>query len=171
MPFELLSLVFGFLGIIINALIFQQKSRENILKFKLASDFCWLLQYFFKGTYTGAAVAIIGIIREIVFLNQKHKWAQSKLWLVLFMALSLLSPIITWNGFWSIFPAAASVISVICFWISKPLLTRILAYPICACQLAYAFKWMLPMSIGNEVITLISTTIALIRYKKSESSN
>lgn len=169
MPYEILSLAFGFLGIILNALIFQQKTRDNILKFKLASDFCWLLQYLFKGAYTGAAIAIIGIIRETIFLNHKHKWAQSKLWLLLFITLSLISPIVTWSGFWSILPAIASIISVICFWLSKPLLTKTLAYPICACQLTYALKWMLPMSIANEIITLISTTIGIIRYKKSES--
>ncbi len=167
MPYEILSLVFGALGVVINALIFQQKTRENILKFKLTSDFCWMLQYLFKGAYTGVAIACIGVIRETIFLNNKHKWAQSKLWLLLFIALSLISPIITWSGFYSIFPAVASIISVICFWLSKPLLTKYLAYPICACQLTYALRWMLPMSIVNEVITLISTTIGIIRYKKA----
>ncbi len=167
---EILSLVFGFFGIILNALIFQQKTREKILYFKLASDFMWTLQFFFKGAYSGMAIALIGILRETVFLNSKHKWAQSKLWLVLFIVLSLISPIVTWNGFWSLFPMAASIISVICFWLSKPLLTKVLAYPICFCQITYGIKWLIPMTILNEVITLCSTTIGLIRYKKNELS-
>lgn len=170
MLLEVLSIVFGGLGVIINALIFQQKTRDNILKFKLASDFCWFLQFLFKSAFSGAAIAFIGIIRETVFLNNKYKWAQSKLWLLLFIALSLISPIVTWNGYFSIFPAVASIISVICFWLSRPLLTKTLAYPICACQLTYAIKWMIPMTIVNEVITVISTTIGLIRYKKMTAS-
>jgi uncharacterized membrane protein YsdA (DUF1294 family) len=165
--YEILSLVFGSFGVILNALIFQQKTRNGILGFKLASDFMWALQYLFKGAFSGLAVACIGIIRETVFLNHKKRWAQSKLWLVLFIVLSLVSPIITWKGFSSLLPMTASIISVIGFWLSRPLLTKVLAYPICACQLSYGIIFEIPMSIINEIITLISTTIGLIRYKKT----
>jgi hypothetical protein len=169
--YEILSLSFGFLGIILNALIFQQKSRENILKFKLASDFMWAFQYMFKSAFSGMAISCIGIIRETVFLNKKHRWAQSKLWLVLFLVLSLISPIVTWKGYSSLLPMAASLISVFSFWLSRPLLTKWLAYPICAAQLSYAVIFMLPMGILNEIITLVSTTIGLIRYKKTAVKN
>lgn len=165
-----LANIFGALGIIFNALIMQQKTRERVLISKLISDFLWGAQYLLMGAYSGFAITCIGIIRETIFLSQKHKWAQSKLWLVLFILLSLISPIITWKNFSSLLPMAASIISVICFWIGSPLLTKILAFPISACQLSYAIVWSLPTVIINELFTVVSSIIGCIRYYREHKT-
>lgn len=167
---EIVSIVCGGLGIIVNALIFQQTSRDNILKFKFASDVLWGLQYLFKGAYSGLAIACIGMIREIIFMNYKHRWARSKLWLVLFIGLSLVSPIMTWAGWISLLPMTASVISVIAFWISRPLLTKLFGFPISVCQLTYGIAFQMPMSIINEILSLVSSSIGLIRYKREKKN-
>ena len=165
-----LANIFGGLGIIFNALIMQQKSREKVLTFKLISDFLWGMQYLLMGAYSGLAIACIGIIRETIFLNQKRKWAQSKLWLLLFILLSLISPIITWKNFSSLLPMTASIISVICFWIGNPLLTKILAFPISACQFTYGVVWHLPTPIINEILAVISSIIGCVRYYREHKS-
>ena len=55
-----LANIFGGLGIIFNALIMQQKSREKVLTFKLISDFLWGMQYLLMGAYSGLAITPLG---------------------------------------------------------------------------------------------------------------
>ncbi len=170
--------VLGALGILANAIIYQQKTGTKLLIWKMISDVLWTLHYLILGGFSAAAIAFIGIIRESIFLNQKHAWARSKLWLLLFVALSIGSAALTWQSIISILPATASVLSVFGFYRANPILSKILAYPISLCMLAYDIFILSYMGIINESLTLISTTIAVVtmiiaanKHKKQQEKN
>ena len=156
-----LSMLFGGLGVLTNALIYQQKSGKKLLVYKLISDVFWAAQYFFVGGYSGMAISLIGIVRESIFLNQGKRWADTKLWLLLFASLAMLSAALTWSSVLSILPTIASLLSVFGFWRANPKLSRLLAYPISACMLTYDIFFNSYMGIANEILTLVSTTIAV----------
>ena len=63
--------IIGFFGIVANLLIYQQKTQNRVLLFKLISDIIWAAHYFLLGAFSGAAVACIGILRESVFMLSK----------------------------------------------------------------------------------------------------
>ena len=162
---EIVGMILGGLGIAANAIIFQQKTGKRLLVWKLISDVLWASYYVALGGYSGAAIALIGILRESIFLNQGKRWADSKLWLLLFAGLSVASAALTWQSAMSILPAVASLLSVFGFWRARPMLSRALAYPISGCMLTYdivALGRGGVMGIVNESITLASTTFALI---------
>ena len=127
----------GMSGILSNFIIYQQKTRKKLLCAKLVADCFWSLHYAFLGAWSGAAICSIGILRESVFLNERHKWAQGKRWLLLFAVLSVFSAAITWKNLFSILPAVASLLSVYSFWKGVPKLTKILSLPISACFMVY----------------------------------
>lgn len=154
----------GIVGIIVNMLIYQQKTRTNLLLCKLSADFIWLLHYALLSAYSGAAICGVGIVREIVFLNNHRKWAKSKKWLVLFIVLSIISAIFTWKNIFSILPAAASILAIISFWIGNPRLTRIFQIPISASLLIYNVICSSYAGILNEILTLISIVIAMFYF-------
>ena len=169
--FEIISIICGVICIIFNCLIVQQKTPKRILITKLLCDIFSTLQYFFKYAFSGMAIGIIAIIRESIFLNkEKHAWARSNWWLILFLLLSLISPVLTWRDATSLFPMTASIISIYAFWLSHPLWTKILAYPIAICQISYAIRWMIPMGIAGEAIMIVSTTVGLVRYLKAKKA-
>ena len=159
-----LSYIAGFLGIVSTVVIYQQKTRVGLLISKLVSDVIWFAQYALIGAWSGAAISIIAIIRELIFINRKKKWAQSPLWLVLFLVLSGVSGIITWQNVYSIFPCVASALAVIGFWIGKPKLSRFLSYPISACMLTYAISNAAIMAIANELLSIGSSVVGNIRH-------
>ena len=159
---SILASVVGALGIGANVWIYQQKTGQRLLVFKLISDVLWALHYLLLGGYSGAAIASIGIIRESIFLHQKYKWAQSRLWLLLFVALALGAAVLTWQSPMSILPTVASLLSVFGFWRNKPILSKILAFPISLCMLTYDIYVWSYMGIANEAFTLISATVAVI---------
>lgn len=156
--------IVGCLGILSTIVIYQQKTRVGLLVSKLVSDVIWFAQYALFGAWTGAAISIIAIIRELIFINRQKKWAHSPLWLVLFLILSGVSGIITWKNVYSIFPCIASALAVIGFWIGKPKLSRFISYPISACMLTYAIAGFMPMSIANEVLSIGSSVVGNIRH-------
>lgn len=162
------AMIFGALGVAANVIIYQQKNGKKLLFYKLVSDVFWTAHYVCLGAFSGAAIAAIGIIRETVFINQDKKWAQSKAWLLLFLALSVLSAAFTWKSVFSILPAVASVLAVFSFWRSKPSLTRTLAFPISASMLTYDIFCGSYLGIANEIFTLVSAFIGVLRNKKND---
>ena len=170
MDIQIIALIVGSLGICANVVIYQQKSGKYLLIYKLISDVIWAIHYFLLGGYSAMAVACIGIVRESIFLNKKHKWAQSNLWLLLFLLLSLGVAIITWKSLVNLLPATASVLSIFGFWRAKPKLSRILAYPISLCMITYDIFILSYMGIANELFTLLSTTVAITAATKRRAN-
>ncbi len=166
-----LSMIFGALGITANIIIYQQRTGKKLLVWKLTSDIFWVLHYVFLGGYSGAGASMVGVVRESIFLNRGKKWADSKLWLLLFVALSVASAAITWNGYMSLLPTIASVTSVFAFWRANPKLTRILAYVIAGCMMTYNVFVLSYMGIVSEAFVLISTTVGIIRVAVLEKKN
>ena len=170
-PLEIVAAVFGILGITVSIIIYQQKNRKKLLLWKLCSDIVWMIQYLLLGKLTGAGVCVVGAVRESVFLNKHRRWAQSKLWLLFFLALSIVLSMLTWGSAYSVLPLTASVIAVFSFWRGNPTLTKILAYPICVCMLIYdifgtgAVSY---MGVVNEVLTIVSTTVGIVVSRRAK---
>lgn len=158
----------GALGMGANIAIYQQKSRKQILIFKLISDIFWGLHYFLLHAYSGCAIAVIGMAREGIFINKEKQWAKSRFWLFLFLVISAASAWLTWKNAFSLLPACASMLSVISFWQNKPNLTRFISFPISICMLIYDIVSGSYIGICNEVFTLISAIIGVIRYTSAK---
>ena len=155
--------IIGFFGIAANLLIYQQKTQNRVLLFKLISDIIWAAHYFLLGAFSGAAVACIGILRESVFMLSKKNREK---WLVLFMCIAIGSAFLTWKNVFSLFPAAASVLSVVSFWQIKAKNTRLLAFPISLCMGIYSVTSGSLSGFVNEVLTVSSSAIGLFRERK-----
>ena len=164
----MLSTIFGVLGMATTVLIYQQKTRKGLILSKLLSDVIWFLYYICLSAYSGAAIAVIGMIRELVFINREKKWAKHPIWLVFFLMLSFVSAIITWKNIYSVLPCIASAISVISFWIGNPRLSRKLSYPISACMLTYNITSVAVIGVINEIFTVISSIIGTIRLDRKK---
>ena len=166
-----LVIIFGALGVIGNIVIYQLKSGKKILLSKLVSDISWTLHYIFLTAFSGAAIAGIGIIRDCIFVNKDKKWAQSSLWLWLFLILSVVSAYFTWNGIFSLLPAFASVLLIFSLWKNDPMLICVLAFPISIAMLVYNIFCMSYFGITNEILTLISAVIGVVKNKKQQKVN
>ena len=163
---SLLVMIFGALGVAANILIYQLKSGKKILFSKLVSDFFWGLHYVCLNAFSGAAIAGIGFVRDGIFLHKDKKWAQSKAWLWFFLVLSVVSAALTWKSIFSALPAFASVLLIYSLWRNKPMLICVLAFPISAAMLAYNIYCVSYFGIANEILTLISAFIGVIKNKK-----
>ena len=163
---DILTYVFGALGVGTNIFIYQQKTGQRLIAYKLISDIFWALHYFFLGAYSGVAVATVAALREIVYYNKEKKWASSRLMPFFFMALTIALGIVTWGGYLSLFTLFASLVAVGGFWKKSPRLSRVLAFPIATSLLIYDILCGSYLGIANECVSMISATVGIIRYKK-----
>ena len=161
---EIAAQVVGAIGILTSALIYQQKTRRRLIAFKLISDVIWGAHYAMLGAFSGMAICIIAVFRELIFINREDKkWAQHIIWPIIFVSAALSTAALTWNGPISILPAVASATSVIGFWIGKPRLSRILVFPITALMITYDVLSGSYAGLLNEAISVTSTVIGIIR--------
>ena len=56
---------------------FQLNKHKHIMLVQIAATALFGLQYFLLGAYTGLALDIVGVLRDIVFYNKDKKWASS----------------------------------------------------------------------------------------------
>lgn len=160
----LASEILGFIGIFLNVIIYQQKDRKKLLSFKLLSDFAWLAHYGLALNFSGAAVAGIGVARETTFLSIEGQKIDRRPFLAVFFVCAPLSVWLTWRDASSLLPATAFLLSVVSFWQQRPRLSRRLAIPISLCMLTYDIAVGSIAGIVNEIFTLISTVVGMIRH-------
>ena len=67
---KILADILGISGIFVAVVLYQQKKRESMLIYKMILDIIWALHYCCIGAFSGAAVAVIAALREIVFVKR-----------------------------------------------------------------------------------------------------
>jgi hypothetical protein len=154
---------FGVMGVITTVLIYQQKENRWMLIWKLVTDMSWLIHYLLLGANSVAVVTIVAIMRSIVLLCRKYKWASSKVWLWIFLGTSLFLSILAWKDWTSLLTTIASPACIIAFWIGNPKFTRIISIPT-------ALMFLLNVAINGslwgtlcESFILISAVVGLFR--------
>ena len=88
---DILAWIFGAGAMASLVVMNQVKKREGMLAAKLSADVFWGAQYLCLGAIGGMIPNIVGIFRELVYMNRKkHKWASSPLWPALFVTVIFL---------------------------------------------------------------------------------
>lgn len=159
--------VMGILGTVMCFLMYIARKRRTILLGKLTCDILWTVHYGLIGAYSGAALNVLAIGRETVFCNKDKKWASSRFWLYLFVALTVGSSLVTWEGALSLLPMIGSSCAVVSFWCTKPIHIRMLAIPAQLLWLIYGFLHMSVPSMVSNIIALTAIGIGLYRDLKN----
>lgn len=168
---EYIAQAVGFAGIAANLIIYQQKTRTGLLRWKLTSDVLWALHYLLMEGYSGAAISFIAMLRELFFMKQQSKEKKDRRVYVFFLCLTVLSAVITWKGPFSLLPMTASIISVSGFWKGDPRLSRILSFPVSACMLSYDLVVHSFAGLISELLTITSSVIGVCRHDLKHYKN
>ena len=126
-------LISGILALAVSLTVFAGKSKRLVMKLKLTNDALWCINYFSEGSfaYTGLAQNLVCFARDLVFLNRAKdkKWAQSKVWCVLFCIFYAITPVITWTGPHCMLAAVSSLFSTFALFNRSLTRTRLLTIP------------------------------------------
>ncbi len=152
-------------------LIYQQKSRKKILMCKLSADIFWVLHYFSLGATAGMIPNFVGVFRELVFVNRKtNKWAQTPLWVALFITVNLVLGICSYKEWYDIVPIIASAFVTVSLWIDNPRLMKLISIPVSLAFFVYDIFVLSYVGMINESIAIVSIIIYFIKSFKEKKN-
>ena len=156
--------ILGYIAALSGLVIFISVKRSRILILKILSDSLFVLHQLCLGMLSGALLSGLAVARSGVFYHRgQRKWADNPLWLVLFLLLTLISPVLTWAGPISLLPTIGSVVCVFSYYVKSTWLLRILSF-------VGEGLWLLYGLLGGSiqlalfgVVALISLIVGMIR--------
>jgi len=162
----MLYIASGVLALSVSLTIYLYKNRKTIRIAKMIADVIWMLNYLSQGAvaYTGALQNVVCLLREFVFLQRvkERKWADSVWWCILFCALYCITPVVTWQGWFCLLPAVASIFSTVALFVKDEQLTRWLTIPAQLLCLLYSIRISNVFSTLGNVILFASAVSGLI---------
>ena len=154
----------GVIAMILAYFIYSARTRRMLISLKFISNALWGAHYFMLGAYPGAIMNVINMGRETVFqCKTSKKWAQTPLWVVVFILINCSSTVLSWQGWQSALPALGASIAVIGLWCASPLTIRLFSLPSTTCWLLYAILSGTVSGILCNVIQLIAIFVGLYR--------
>ena len=160
--------VVGSFGIVFSLLSFQFSKRKHIMLSQMTASLLFSAQLFMVGAITGGCLDMISFVRTLIFSNNHKKWASSKLWLLGFVAVMIVTGALTWKDGWSILPILGSVLSTVALWMKKEKYIRLISLAVGPCWLIYNFVTGAYTGALNELLAMTSIVISLIRHDKKQ---
>lgn len=161
--------IVGAFGILFSLLSFQFAKRKYILLSQMTASLLFSAQLFMVGAVTGGCLDMISFVRSLIFLNNQKKWASSKLWLVGFIGIMIVTGIFTWENPWSILPIVGSVLSTVALWMKDGKHIRMISLLVGPCWLVYNIVNGAYTGAFNELLAMTSIVIGLIRCDRAKT--
>jgi hypothetical protein len=166
---EIITQIIGFLALALALLVFQVNKRRTMLQLQLYSCVLYVIHFFLLGAFTGAALNVVGGARSYVFdVYKNHKYA--RVFPAVFILLFSTAALITWEGYYSLLPVAASIGGTLAFWQNNPKTIRIISLISPPLWLAYNIVVGSYAGIINEVFLFGSTIVGIIRFDMSRKN-
>lgn len=158
----------GIIAFVILICSYYKKEKYKILLLQIIASVAFLIHYYLLDGITGAMCNIISLIMLIIIyiIGDKINNKKNKLILIsiLIMALTLIC-IITWKNIFSIFPIIASIVILGSFMFKKENTIRWLGIVGAISWLIYGIICKSYSAIIFELITIVTTFIAIIKNK------
>ena len=163
---EIIVQLIGALGFIFLMWSYYKKKKIQILFMQILSSIIFTIHYYMLSGITGAICSFINII-VMMLIYWFEKMKKRKIFLILilipfFIAVSLIS----WENIFSIFPILATILASVSFLCNKETTIRIIGIINCICWIIYGFIYVSYSGIIFNSITVVTTTIALIKNRK-----
>ena len=163
---QILGQGFGILAPILTVISYQLNTKKSILFAQTAASLFTAIGYFFLGAYSGCALNIICLIRNVVYLFLKEN---SKLRIPTVSVLSLsmiVFGILTWQGPQSLLIMIALAVNTVYLSFGKPQLLRKSILLTSSMMIVYN---LIVFSVGgllNESLAVASSAVGIIRFRK-----
>ncbi|MBQ7336805.1 MAG: YgjV family protein [Clostridia bacterium] len=156
----------GVFAATIGILSYQQKDRKKIILWQVVNNVLWTVHMFLLGAFAGGCLNLIGIFRGTVFYYRvDQKWAQSKLWYAVILALiaAVTAYSITQDGLIALLPMVGMVCTTFSLALANPFHVRVLSFFSSPCWLIYnIINGSIP-GICTEIFVMCSIILGILR--------
>ena len=172
----ILSQIFTIIMYALLALTYYAKDRKTVLSLSFLSIITNSLEYVFLNAYSGMAMCILALIRNIIFLidekkNGKREKNNAKdiCILVVLYIIAVIFAIFTYEGFFSLLSVFATVIYTYSVWQKKTKIYKLCGIPIGVLWILYnAYVKSIFGIILEAVLLICSITGYIIEVKEKK---
>lgn len=169
----ILSQVFIIINYIFLVMTYQSKSRKYILIFNFGALISTGISYIFLSAYSGLAMVIVAIIRNIIFIIDEKKNGKSNkngikdyIILAILYIISIISAVYTYNGILSMMSVVATMLYTYSVWQKNTKIYKALGVPVGIMWIIYNIYIFSLFGIILEIILTISSIIGYIKENK-----
>ena len=172
---EIIGQVIGVFAVIVLFTAYQMKSRKSLLLVQAFGIALISTQYFMIGATSGAVLNVVCLVRTLFFLFTEGKinnnLFKKYIFPIFFAVMVCVFSIFSWEGWYSSFMLVALAVNSFCTGVCNPQDFR--KSLIFTCILAFIYN-VIVFSIGgmmNELLSIVSAIIGIVRYEKQLKSN
>ena len=167
MPIQIIGQVVGIIATIITFISYQANTKKSLLIIQSTATVCTCISYLFLGATSGFALNIICLIRNAVFYFQKEGTKLQYISASILAIVMALVGALSWQGPISLLIIIALAANTIYMSFGKPQLLRQSVLVTSTMVLIYNIFVFSIGGITNESISIISSAIGIIRYRKA----
>ncbi len=162
----LISQIIGTISFVISLIAYHRKKKQKIFQTMMIANVLDILHYFFLDAYSGCITKVIALVRnEIIIAKEKNKKIDNNIVLAILFIIYLLAGIITYKNIYSILPILAAMIYLYFVWNGDELKVKKVAFYCYFLWLAYNIFVFSIAGIVSNVVSIISTFIAMKNQK------
>ena len=175
-----LSQIFTIITYVLLAMTYYAKNRKAVLTLSFASLITNGLEYVFLSAYSGLAMCIVALIRNIIFLVDEKKngkrdtnTKKDVVILVILYIISIASAVFTYDGFLSLLSVFATMLYTYSVWQKKTNIYKLLGMPIGVLWILYNIYVQSLFGVILEAILLVCSMTGYIlemRNNRKESA-
>jgi len=148
----------------------RKNSKITILYYSIIYQFLMMLQYLLLNGFVGVISSAIGIVRNIVFINNECKHRKnSKGILLVFTGLTIILTSIFFTGFVDVFPCILTILGIYSYWLGDMKVIRIGNIGISICYIIYAISLNSWVSVLCEGYIIINVILGCLREKNEKN--
>lgn len=174
----IISQIFTILTYVFLALTYYAKDRNKVLVISFLSLIANGLAYVFLSAWTGLAMCIVALVRNIIFLVDERKNGKREnitkkdvIILIILYAILIVSAVFTYDGFLSLLSVFATMLYTYSVWQKKTRVYKFLGMPIGVLWILYNIYVKSIFGIILESILLVcSITGYILEVKKDKSA-
>ena len=163
---EIIGQAISIVCVILFAISYQVKEQKHIIIIQTFGTLGWCLAYYFIGATSGFAVNIVTIVRNISMLFIKPRTRLSYITTALLVVAMGVVSALSWDGPQTLIIVISLMLNTIFFSFGDPQLLRKSVIGTSSGFLLYNIITMLSGGIISESMSIISSIIGVIRFRK-----
>jgi hypothetical protein len=168
---------FGVLAIILKVIEYQISKRSLMMVIATLANAAWVLFFILNGNFTAGITCILIVVRMLIYVQRgKKKWADSNLWVVLFVVLQAVASILTFKNWQDIFSTVAGFVGIFAYLTTNQTRYRFLSFIYMALWLSNSICYFIatPMeyivALGSDSFSTASVMVGIYRYDLSKKA-
>ena len=158
----------GFIGTGLLILSYQCKNNNKLFFMQMCANVAYIIHFILLNALTGSVAIAIGLVRNAL-LCSGTKFSKNKIWPVLITICYIVSTIMTWKDYFSIFPCIAMIAPTIAGWTFNAVKIRLANLLFNSpCWLIYDLYTMSMSGVVCEAFSLCSIIVSFMRYGFNE---